>query len=317
MKKVITIDQVEPMQLLGAKDKNIKVIENFFDVKIVVRGTKIKLEGGKDELLSIESLFNDMIVTINQKGYVTDKDVQVLINLLDDSADNSTSLIKNGDDSVILHTHKGVISARTESQKKYHRSMIDNDVVFAIGPAGTGKTYQAVACAVSSLKSKLVKKIVITRPVVEAGERLGFLPGDLKEKIDPYLTPIYDALNEMIPAEKLKKYMSTKIIEIAPLAYMRGRTLHNSFIILDEAQNATDAQMKMFLTRLGATSKCIVTGDVTQVDLPRTQVSGLMNAESVLSKVNGIEFIYFDEKDVVRHRLVKEIINAYAKEKNE
>ena len=315
MKKVITIDQVDPMQLLGANDKNIKVIENFFDVKIVVRGTDIKLDGKKDDLLSIESLLHDMMVTINQKGFVNDRDVQVLINLLENPTDANTSLLKNGDDSVILHTHKGVISARTESQKKYHKSMIDNDIVFAIGPAGTGKTYQAVACAVASLKNKSVNKIVITRPVVEAGERLGFLPGDLKEKIDPYLTPIYDALNEMIPGEKLKKYMSTKIIEIAPLAYMRGRTLHNSFIILDEAQNATDAQMKMFLTRLGATSKCIVTGDVTQVDLPRSQVSGLMNAENILRKVEGIEFIYFNEKDVVRHRLVKEIINAYSEDK--
>jgi len=315
MKKVITIDQIDPMQLLGANDKNIKVIENFFDVKIVVRGTDIKLDGDKDDLLSIESLLNDMIVTINQKGFINDADVKVLINLLDKPVDSHSSLSVDGDDCIILHTHKGIISARTESQKKYHKSMIDNDIVFAIGPAGTGKTYQAVACAVASLKSKLVNKIVITRPVVEAGERLGFLPGDLKEKIDPYLTPIYDALNEMIPNEKLKKYMSSKIIEIAPLAYMRGRTLHNSFIILDEAQNATDSQMKMFLTRLGATSKCIVTGDVTQVDLPNSQISGLINAENVLRKVKGIEFIYFNEKDVVRHKLVKEIINAYSEDK--
>jgi phosphate starvation-inducible PhoH-like protein len=189
----------------------------------------------------------------------------------------------------------------------------ENDIVFAIGPAGTGKTYQAVAMAVSALKNKAVDRIIITRPAVEAGERLGFLPGDLKEKVDPYLTPLYDALNDMIPRDKLKTYLDQRTIEIAPLAYMRGRTLHNSFIILDEAQNATPMQMKMFLTRLGVTSKAIITGDITQIDLPKHDKSGLIDATKILKKVDGISFVYFDETDVVRHTLVKNIIKAYAK----
>ena len=191
--------------------------------------------------------------------------------------------------------------------------MKENDIVFAIGPAGTGKTYQAVAMAVSALKNKAVDRIIITRPAVEAGERLGFLPGDLKEKVDPYLTPLYDALNDMMPRDKLKTYLDQRTIEIAPLAYMRGRTLHNSFIILDEAQNATPMQMKMFLTRLGVTSKAIITGDITQIDLPKHDKSGLIDATKILKKVDGISFVYFDETDVVRHTLVKNIIKAYAK----
>jgi phosphate starvation-inducible PhoH-like protein len=219
----------------------------------------------------------------------------------------------NSEEPVVLYTHKGSVNARTGGQKKYLEAVKENDIVFAIGPAGTGKTYQAVAMAVSSLKSKAVDRIIITRPAVEAGERLGFLPGDLKEKVDPYLTPLYDALNDMIPREKLKTYLDQRTIEIAPLAYMRGRTLHNSFIILDEAQNATPMQMKMFLTRLGVTSKAIITGDVTQIDLPVHNKSGLIDAVNILKKVDGISFVYFDETDVVRHTLVKNIIKAYAK----
>jgi phosphate starvation-inducible PhoH-like protein len=205
------------------------------------------------------------------------------------------------------------VNARTNGQKKYLEAVKENDIVFAIGPAGTGKTYQAVAMAVSALKNKAVDRIIITRPAVEAGERLGFLPGDLKEKVDPYLTPLYDALNDMMPRDKLKTYLDQRTIEIAPLAYMRGRTLHNSFIILDEAQNATPMQMKMFLTRLGVTSKAIITGDITQIDLPKHDKSGLIDATKILKKVDGISFVYFDETDVVRHTLVKNIIKAYAK----
>ena len=218
------------------------------------------------------------------------------------------------DDKIALHTNKDPVYARTRGQKKYYKAVLENDIVFAVGPAGTGKTYQAVACAVSALKNNEVDRIVITRPVVEAGENLGFLPGDLKEKVDPYLTPLYDALNNMLPPDKLKKYMENKQIEIAPLAYMRGRTLHNSFIILDEAQNSTQMQMKMFLTRIGVTSKSIITGDVTQIDLTRGVKSGLVHAISILKKIKGIEFVYFDENDVVRHQLVKDIIKAYSKE---
>jgi phosphate starvation-inducible PhoH-like protein len=214
---------------------------------------------------------------------------------------------------IVLHTHQGVVSARTQGQKKYFEAVQKNDIVFAIGPAGTGKTYQAVASAVAALKRKEVERIVITRPAVEAGERLGFLPGDLKEKVDPYLTPLYDALNDMIPRDKLKVYLDQRTIEVAPLAYMRGRTLHNAFMILDEAQNATTMQMKMFLTRLGVTSKAIITGDVTQIDLPPRDSSGLIEATRILKNVDGIDFVFFDENDVVRHRLVKDIIKAYGK----
>ena len=247
-----------------------------------------------------------------KKDYVSKKDVSTLINYL--TSENTKMAIQNSDDLVILNSHRGAITAKTEGQKKYCESILKNDIVFAIGPAGTGKTYQAVASAVSSLKRKEVSKIVITRPAVEAGERLGFLPGDLKEKIDPYLTPLYDALHDMIPKDKLKLYLTNKTIEIAPLAYMRGRTLHNSFMILDEAQNATQTQMKMFLTRLGVTSKAIITGDITQIDLPPSDKSGLSDAARILNKVKGIDFIYFNSKDVVRHQLVKNIIKAYDKD---
>ena len=229
---------------------------------------------------------------------------------------SKNGVINNNDfnESIILYTLKNPVYAKTKGQKKYYEAVLKNDIVFAIGPAGTGKTYQAVASAVSALKNKEEQRIVITRPVVEAGEHLGFLPGDLKDKVDPYLTPLYDALNDMLPKDKLKKYMERKEIEIAPLAYMRGRTLHNSFIILDEAQNSTQMQMKMFLTRIGVTSKAIVTGDVTQIDLVGHNMSGLIHATNILKKIKGIEFVYFNEEDVIRHQLVKSIIKAYSKE---
>ena len=245
-----------------------------------------------------------------KKDCVSINDVKTLINL-SESNDKIISNIDSEGDAVILNSHKGPILAKTPGQKKYLKAVLKNDIVFAIGPAGTGKTYQAVASAVSSLKRKEVSKIVITRPAVEAGERLGFLPGDLKEKVDPYLTPLYDALNDMIPKDKLKLYLSNKTIEIAPLAYMRRRTLHNSFMILDEAQNATQTQMKMFLTRLGVSSRAIITGDITQIDLPPSDKSGLAEATRILSKIKGIKFIKFSSRDVVRHQLVKNIITAY------
>ena len=249
--------------------------------------------------------------TINNKGYVEPEDI--LTYLASDSNGRPSSLNGSGEEPIILYTHKGSVQARTDGQKKYLDAVNHSDIVFAIGPAGTGKTYQAVAMAVSDLKRKAVDRIIITRPAVEAGERLGFLPGDLKEKVDPYLTPLYDALNDMIPRDKLKVYLDQRTIEIAPLAYMRGRTLYNSFIILDEAQNATPMQMKMFLTRLGVTSKAIITGDITQIDLPVNEKSGLIDATNILKKVEGISFVYFDESDVVRHKLVKNIIKAYAR----
>ena len=300
---------VDSLSFIGPKDENIRLIEQSFKSKIVVRGDEIIVDGAKKEVEIINLLINDMIITINNKGFVEKDDVELLINL--SKSGESTSEFIDGDSPIILHTHKGTICAKTRGQKQYFKAIKNNDIVFAIGPAGTGKTYQAVASAVDALKNKSVEKIIITRPAVEAGERLGFLPGDLKNKVDPYLTPLFDALSDMIPKDKLKVYLDSSVIEVAPLAYMRGRTLHNSFIILDEAQNATKTQMKMFLTRLGVTSKSIITGDVTQIDLPPREASGLIDAMKVLKKIKGISFVNFDENDVVRHKLVKDIIKAY------
>ena len=310
MKKVLEINDISPLILSGINDENIKLLEKSFESLIVLRGNKITLDGKKKEVELISQIFQEMTSIAIKKDCVSINDVKTLINL-SESNDKIISNIDSEGDAVILNSHKGPILAKTPGQKKYLKAVLKNDIVFAIGPAGTGKTYQAVASAVSSLKRKEVSKIVITRPAVEAGERLGFLPGDLKEKVDPYLTPLYDALNDMIPKDKLKLYLSNKTIEIAPLAYMRGRTLHNSFMILDEAQNATQTQMKMFLTRLGVTSRAIITGDITQIDLPPSDKSGLAEATRILSKIKGIKFIKFSSRDVVRHQLVKNIINAY------
>ena len=310
MNKTIKLKDVDPMLFAGTSDSNLNFIEKKFDAKIILRGDEIHLDGNESELSRVEKLISDMISTINFKGYIENDDLDTLFF-------SSSDLHKNQDNNsmeeIILYTHKGAVVAQTAGQKKYYKAVLDNDIVFSYGPAGTGKTYQAVACAVSALKNNEVEKIIITRPVVEAGERLGFLPGDLKEKVDPYLTPLYDALEKMIPNEKLKNFLNQKVIEIAPLAYMRGRTLHNSFMILDEAQNSTKMQMKMFLTRLGVTSKAIITGDITQVDLPKNEIPGLMDAIKVLKKIKGIAFVELTERDVVRHKLVKDIIKAYNK----
>jgi phosphate starvation-inducible PhoH-like protein len=304
MKKIFDISLVDPLSFIGTNDKNIKLIENNFNTNIVVRGNQIKLDGNKDEIIILNKIFNNMLSTIEKRGYVEESDVQILIENI-----NSNDIPTN---EIILHTYKGTIFAKTRGQIKYLNAVNNNDITFAIGPAGTGKTYQAVACAIAALKNKIINKIVITRPAVEAGESLGFLPGDLKEKIDPYLTPIYDALNNMVEREKLKFFIDSKVIEIAPLAYMRGRTLHDAFIILDEAQNATTMQMKMFLTRLGVTSRAIITGDLTQIDLPKKSASGLVEAVNILRNIDGIACVNFDAKDVVRHTLVKDIIKAYS-----
>ena len=313
MKKKIDISGVDPILFVGLNDQNIKILENYFKSKIVVRGSSMNIDGNKAEIKDIERIVQNMLILINKKGTIDTQDVNELISF---KASNNKEEY-NGTDSIILHSNSGPIFAKTNGQKKYLKEVLKNDIVFAVGPAGTGKTYQAVASAVSSLKNKEVEKIVITRPAVEAGERLGFLPGDLKEKIDPYLTPLYDALRFMLPKDKLKILLESKSIEIAPLAYMRGRTLHNSFMILDEAQNATRMQMKMFLTRLGVTSKAIITGDITQIDLPPSDSSGLIDAVKILKNVKGISFVEFDSNDVVRHNLVKKIISAYSKDENE
>ena len=309
MKKIFNISTVDSLLFSGPNDENLKLIESSFESKIVVRGSDVIVDGKKKEIEILNVLVDDMIITINKKGFVDVEDVNALINLA--KAGQSSADITNNDSAIVLHTHRGTVSAKTDGQKEYLKAVNSNDIVFAVGPAGTGKTYQAVASAVASLKNKNVDKIVITRPAVEAGERLGFLPGDLKHKVDPYLTPLFDALGDMIPKDKLKSYLDMGIIEVAPLAYMRGRTLNNSFIILDEAQNATRTQMKMFLTRLGVTSKSIITGDITQIDLPPREKSGLLDAMKVLKKISGIKFVNFNEKDVVRHKLVKDIIKAY------
>ena len=301
------------MIFTGPSDKNLNLLEEYFDSKLVMRGSELFVDGHKDEVKKIEKLISDIIYIINKKQNITESEIQLL---LDSGSDLTIDKINDLDEKIILYTHRGTVKARTPGQKQYFKQVLGNDIVFAIGPAGTGKTYQAAALAVSALKNNEVEKIVITRPVVEAGENLGFLPGDLKDKVDPYLTPLYDALDKMLPSDKLKQYMSNKQIEIAPLAYMRGRTLHNSFIILDEAQNSTHMQMKMFLTRIGVTSKAIITGDITQIDLKNNEVSGLKNAIRILENIKGISFVYLDDKDIVRHKLVKDIINAYTKEEN-
>ena len=311
MKKTFKLKDIDPVVFSGAGDENIKLIENFFNSKIVLRGNNLIVDGLKKEISEIELLIENIMYTITNKGFIGTNDINVLIN--SSSVQNISTNGESKLDNVILYTYKGAVVAETKGQKKYYKAVCNNDIVFAIGPAGTGKTYQAVACAVSALKNNEVEKIVITRPVVEAGERLGFLPGDLKDKVDPYLVPIYDSLHKMIEPQKLKEYLNKNIIEIAPLAYMRGRTLHNAFIILDEAQNSTKMQMKMFLTRLGVTSKAIITGDLTQTDLGLNETSGLTDAANILNKVKGISFVALDESDIVRHKLVRDFIKAYKK----
>jgi phosphate starvation-inducible protein PhoH and related proteins len=306
VEKTITLENISLIDFLGAENKNIKDVASAFPKsKIIARGNEIKIIGSQIEILKIEEVLDMLLVHFNKYGKLTEENIRTYLQ-------QEEVQLANLDDDVLLFGNKGqVIKPKTENQKKLVIACRDNDLVFAIGPAGTGKTYISVAMAVKALKNKEVKKIVITRPAVEAGESLGFLPGDLKEKIDPYLRPIYDALDDMIPQEKLKFYYENRIIEIAPLAYMRGRTLHNAFILLDEAQNTTAMQMKMFLTRMGPQSKMIVTGDRSQIDLPGKQKSGLIEAVQVLAKINGIGIVELSEKDVMRHKLIGKIINAY------
>jgi phosphate starvation-inducible PhoH-like protein len=313
IEKTITLEDISLIDFLGIDDKNINQLSAAFPKsKIVSRGNEILVRGDEAETVYITDILHSLIDHFHQYGKLTAENVKGYI-----AQEKQESISEESPDGIILYGTKGSpIKVKTANQQKLVQSVKDNDLVFALGPAGTGKTFVSVALAVRALKNKQVKKIIITRPAVEAGENLGFLPGDLKEKIDPYLRPIYDALNEMVPHEKLQFYMEREIIEIAPLAYMRGRTLHNAFILLDEAQNTTPMQMKMFLTRMGPDSKMIVTGDTTQVDLPRNQKSGLKEAIRILSPLKGIGFVELSEKDVVRHRLVREIIEAYGKETN-
>ena len=306
--KTIELKGVDPAQVFGVRDAYLNLIESSFGVKLVARGNKIVLSGEKHILEQIERVVGEMLVTINRKGYLDERDLQALI-MVELGGQQLPAEITA--DSVILFKKSGVIKPRSANQERYYRSTLKNDIVFGIGPAGTGKTYLAVAIAVAALRNHDVQRLILTRPAVEAGESLGFLPGDLTEKIEPYLAPLYDALYDMMPAEKVRAQIEQHVIEILPLAYMRGRTLNNAYVILDEAQNTTPMQMKMFLTRLGANSKAIITGDITQIDLPDRQKSGLIDAVAILRGIDGIDFIYFEAVDVVRHRLVKDIIRAY------
>ena len=314
----LSINGFDPVELYGAKNARLKIIKEAYPkVSISSRGAVIKLSGEKKQTQKVKSKLELMMRILKERKQLTDSQV---IQLIKDENPFEHSDSNGGSDNsnVIVYAKSGrAIKAKTRNQKKMVDESESNDVLFAIGPAGTGKTYTAVALAVRALKNKLVRKIVLTRPAVEAGESLGFLPGDLKDKIDPYLRPLYDALDDMLPADKITHFTTNRIIEIAPLAFMRGRTLDNAFIILDEAQNATSPQLKMFLTRLGPSAKCIITGDLTQVDLPRSQQSGLYNAVKILRNVEGISAVYLDEEDVIRHRLVKSIIKAYTRDKEE
>jgi len=310
VEKKIIIDNVDMLGLLGMNDSNLKIVEDSFNTSITVRGDNVMLKGVAEEVGTIEKILKEMVYVLNTSGRLSVNDVETIINL---TSEGKEIVDDEEFNSIVLYTKKDVIKARTPGQVNYLSQARKNDICFAIGPAGTGKTYLAVAIAVAGLKKGIVQKLILARPAVEAGESLGFLPGDFREKIDPYLRPLYDALDDMMPSEKLKSYIEKRMIEIVPLAYMRGRTLNNAYVILDEAQNATDIQMKMFLTRLGANSKAIITGDITQVDLPPKQVSGLIQAQEILSRVQGVAFVYFDKSDVVRHKLVKDIIDAYEK----
>lgn len=311
---VLTVEDIDPLELYGQNNSKLNIFRKAFpDVVVTSRGDQIKLVGKKKDAQSAKDKFEMMVRILKEKHELS---VQSLEELLEGTHTFEEPV--NGDDHVILYGRTGKpIKAKTRNQKKMVTACDKNDVVFAVGPAGTGKTYTAVALAVRALKNSMVKKIILTRPAVEAGENLGFLPGDLKEKIDPYLRPLYDALDDMIQADKLVYFMQNRIIEIAPLAYMRGRTLDNAFIILDEAQNATVTQIKMFLTRLGPSAKCMITGDLSQIDLPRSVHSGLRKAIDLVGNLDGIETVRLTADDVVRHRLVKEIILAFDKDAQE
>jgi phosphate starvation-inducible PhoH-like protein len=309
---ILTVEGVDPLELYGQNNVKLNMLRKAFpEVTITSRGNSLKLSGEKKFTQKAKSRFETMVRLLKENRELPERVVQDLVK----GVNPYESQLGNGSSGkVIVHGRDGkAIRAKTRNQKKLVEASEANDIVFAVGPAGTGKTYTAVALAVRALKNRLVKKIILTRPAVEAGESLGFLPGDLKEKIDPYLRPLYDALDDMIPSDKLDHFMNSRIIEIAPLAFMRGRTLDNAFIILDEAQNCSMLQLKMFLTRLGPTAKCIITGDLSQIDLPFHQKSGLRRSIDILEGLDGVATINLGAEDVVRHRLVKEIIRAYEK----
>jgi phosphate starvation-inducible PhoH-like protein len=310
--KEIIIDSVDLRDFFGPQNEKLKKIEkHFHKLKVIARGNVLKVIGNESEIDLFEKKMDHLLKHFNRYSGLTISQIERIL-----GDDGEAVMDANHKDEVIVFGNRGLkIKARTHNQRRMVASVDKNDMVFAEGPAGTGKTYTAVALAIRALKNKEVRKIILTRPAVEAGENLGFLPGDLKEKLDPYLRPLYDALRDMVPPEKLSYFIETGVIEIAPLAFMRGRTLDHAFVILDEAQNATEQQMKMFLTRMGKSAKFIINGDVTQVDLPKHQRSGLIASVKLLDNIVGIEIVHLDEKDVIRHRLVKQIINAFDKKK--
>ncbi|HNW98148.1 MAG TPA: PhoH family protein [Bacteroidales bacterium] len=311
MEKIIILESIAPIEIFGINDNHLEKIRSYYPkVKIVARGDTVKAIGENEEVNVFAERFNLLLKHYEKFGKITEQDIDYIMN-----AEQQYSGKEETDKEILVHGKHGMpVKARTINQQRMVESSANNDLIFAIGPAGTGKTYTAVALAVRALKNKEVKRIVLTRPAVEAGENLGFLPGDLKDKLDPYLQPLYDALRDMLPSQKLYSYMEDGTIEVAPLAFMRGRTLENAYAILDEGQNTTESQMKMFLTRMGRSSKFIVTGDITQIDLPRNQASGLLHSMRILKNIEGIEIIMLDERDIVRHRLVNRIVEAYGKE---
>lgn len=318
---IINIDTISPVILWGPENDNFAIFKKYFPkLKLIARGEELKVLGDDQDLEQFNKIFKVVVTHIDEFNSLSREELDGLLSV--ESAVNNKKKIQNvegdkekvisgGGEPIVFGPNGLVARAKTPNQRKMVRAIEGNDILFAVGPAGTGKTYTAVALAVRALKNREVKRIILTRPAVEAGENLGFLPGDLKDKVDPYLRPLYDALDDMIPPEKLKNYLEHRIIEIAPLAFMRGRTLDNCFVILDEAQNATDMQLKMFLTRMGPTAKFIVTGDITQIDLPKKQQSGLKTAIRLLDNIEGISFVYLDGSDVVRHALVRRILKAY------
>jgi phosphate starvation-inducible PhoH-like protein len=312
---LLNLDNINPLVLWGANNEYFEVIKRHFPkIKIVARGNEVKILGDENELAAFSGRFNEILNHVEKFQSLNTNELGNLLNTkitIVAQGDASQEKVAGNGEAIVFGPNGIIVKARTANQRRMVDSIDSNDVIFAIGPAGTGKTYTAVALAVRALKNKEIKRIILTRPAVEAGENLGFLPGDMKEKIDPYLRPLYDALDDMIPAEKLKLYLENRTIEIAPLAFMRGRTLDNCFVILDEAQNTTDMQLKMFLTRMGPSAKFIVTGDVTQIDLPRKQQSSLHTALRLFAEIKGIDIIYLTGEDVVRHKLVKKILEAY------
>lgn len=310
----LSIEDINPAVLWGPNNDHFEIIKKQFPkLKIVARGNEVKVLGDQHELSVFQDKFAQLLHHVEKYENLNITDIErILGSKVPEVLAPESINDKSTTGEVIVFGPNGIlVKARTANQRRMVDGIVKSDILFAIGPAGTGKTYTAVALAVRALKNKEIKRIILTRPAVEAGENLGFLPGDMKEKIDPYLRPLYDALDDMIPAEKLKTYLENRTIEIAPLAFMRGRTLDNCFVILDEAQNATDMQLKMFLTRMGPSAKFIVTGDVTQIDLPKKQQSGLHTALRILSDIKGIEIIYLSGEDVVRHKLVRRILEAY------